>query len=134
MQLKIGMTGVLSHDVVASDLASAWRNDVEVLATPILLWLAELACMRAIDRCLAPGFMTLGYGHEVRHLAPTPLGWTVQIEAKLVAMDDKVLEFEVSASDGKDVVLKGRHTRAIVDRVRFLSRIAEKRAQEGMLQ
>lgn len=132
MQLKLGLTGVLSHEVTESDLATRWRNDVPVLATPVLLWLAELACMRAIDGCLEPGAMTLGYGHSVRHLAPTPGGWTVQIEAELVDMTDKLLAFEVRASDGRETVLEGRHERAVVDRERFLSRIERKACAGGM--
>ena len=123
MQLELGSKGFLAHRVSEADLATNWRCDVPVLATPVLLWLAELACMRAIVGCLDDGRMTLGYGHMVRHLAPTPRGWTVQVEAELVEIDGKILTFEVRASDGVEVVMEGRHDRAIVDRARFVARV-----------
>lgn len=126
MQLKTGVKGLLSHNVTGMDLATNWQNDIPVLATPILLWLAELASMRAIDNCLEPGDMTLGRGHSVEHLAPTPEGWNVMVEAELSAIDGRILTFEVQASDGKDVVLVGKHTRAIVNRQRFTNRLASK--------
>ena len=45
-ELKANLTGSLTYKVSAGDLATAWRNDVPVLATPLLLWLSELAAMR----------------------------------------------------------------------------------------
>jgi fluoroacetyl-CoA thioesterase len=134
MKLELGLRGVLSHEVAEPDLATQWRNDLPVLATPVLLWLAEIACMRAIEGCLAPGRTTLGYSHAVRHLAPTPRGWTVQVEAELVCIDGTILTFDVRASDGLDVVLDGRHDRRIVDRDRFVSRLEPKAGYGLVLQ
>lgn len=72
--------------------------------------------------------MTLGYGHEAEHLAPTPKGWSVQIEAELRAVEGKILTFDVSAHDGQDEVFRGRHTRAVVDRARFVANLTRKAA------
>ncbi len=126
MHIKRGLKGILSHEVTHADLATNWQNDVEVLATPILLWLSELACMRAIDGCLQEDQMTLGYGHDIRHLAPTPPNWIVQIEAELVDMQGAILTFDVSAFDPLSTILSGKHSRAIVSREKFLARLAEK--------
>lgn len=126
MQLKIGTKGLLSHRVKDSDLATNWANDVPVLATPILLWLAELACIRAIGDSLAPGKMSLGYAHDVQHLAPTPVGWIVQVEAEITSIEEKIVSFKVTASDGVDVVLSGTHRRALVDKARFVGKVEEK--------
>ncbi|GGE97270.1 hypothetical protein H1W37_08705 [Stappia taiwanensis] len=92
----------------------------------MLLWLAELACMRAIEGTLEEGRMTLGFAHDVQHLAPTPLGWTIRLEAALEKIDGKLLTFLIEGNDGSERILAGRHTRAIVDRDRFLSRFEEK--------
>ncbi|MHB1199482.1 MAG: thioesterase, FlK family [Polaromonas sp.] len=126
MKLKLGLKGVLSHDVTDADLATNWRNDVPVLATPILLWLAELACMRAIENCLDAKLMSLGLGHDSRHLAPTPKGWTVTVEAELVAISEKTLTFDVRATDQQGEIFSGHHTRAIVNRERFIARVVQK--------
>ena len=126
MKLELGLKGVLSHDVVDADLATNWRNDVPVLATPILLWLAELACMRAIENCLDAELMSLGLGHDSRHLAPTPKGWKVTVEAELVAISEKTLTFDVLATDPQGEIFSGHHTRAIVNRERFIARVVQK--------
>lgn len=128
VDLAPGLKGLLNHKVDDADLATSWQNDVPVLATPILLWLAELACMRAIEGTLEEGRMTLGHGHEAQHLAPTPKGWCVQIKAELRAVEGKILTFEVSAHDGQDEVFRGRHTRAVVDRARFVANLTRKAA------
>ncbi|MBD8891313.1 hypothetical protein IG616_07130 [Labrenzia suaedae] len=132
--LKLKSKGVVIHQVQEGDLATNWRNDVPVLATPVLLWLAELACMRAIGESLEPGKMTLGYAHDMRHMSPTPVGWKISIEAELVKNEGgKLLTFEVEARDGEDVILSGSHTRAIVDRTRFLDRFESKRNRHEKL-
>ena len=68
----IGKSGVLVHTVMPTDLATHWKNQLPVLATPILLWLAELATIKAVEGALAPDSMTVGIGHHNRHLAR---GW-----------------------------------------------------------
>lgn len=128
--LKLKSKGVVIHQVQEGELATNWQNDVPVLATPVLLWLAELACMRAIENSLESGKMTLGYAHDIRHMSPTPVGWTISIEAELVKNEnDKLLTFKVQAQDTEDVILSGSHTRAIVDRARFLDRLESKRGR-----
>ncbi len=125
-ELKPNLTGSLTYKVSAGDLATAWRNDVPVLATPVLLWLSELASMRAIADTLSEGEMTVGLSHDSTHLAPTPEGWSIQISASLTQIEGRKLVFAVEASDGQDVVLKGIHVRAIVNRDRFISNLAAK--------
>lgn len=126
MQLKVGLKGIITHRVVQDDLATNWRNDVPVLATPVLFWLAELACMNAIDDCTAEGEMTVGYRHEMKHLAPTPKGWLVQITAELVRIEGKMLTFKITANDGEEKILGGFHTRAVIRRQPFIERVSRK--------
>jgi fluoroacetyl-CoA thioesterase len=128
MSLQPGLKGTLVHNVRSADLASSWGNDMPVFATPIMLWLAEIACMRAIEPAIEASQITLGYRHEVGHLAPTPENWTVTFTAELVAIDGKMLVFEVAAHDGVDTVLSGRHTRAMVARDRFAEKVRRKAA------
>lgn len=126
--LRPGLKANMRHVVAAGDLASSWQNDIPVFATPILLWLAELTCMRAVEGNLEPQYITAGYRHDVYHSAPTPEGWVVDINAELIVVDDKLLTFKVSAHDGIDVILSGKHTRALLDRERFLRRLQRKSA------
>ena len=126
MSIEVGREAGMTHVVAVSDLATAWKNDVPVLATPVLLWLAEITCMRAIEDDLPDGSMTLGFRHDVSHLAPTPLGWTITLHATLTGIDDKLLTFSVRAHDGNDLILSGEHTRGLVSKSRFLEKVSRK--------
>ena len=117
------------HRVAEPDTARHWRNDLPVLATPVLLWLSEITAMAALADYLEEGEMTVGLSHDSSHLAATPLGWDVSLTARLVERRGNKLIFEVSAHDGADEVLRGRHTRAVVTRTKFLERLAEKAAR-----
>ncbi|WP_248747772.1 hypothetical protein [Pseudomonas sp. MWU12-2037] len=122
----LGSSAVLEHTVTPADLASHWRNEMPVLATPILLWLAELVAMKAIEGLMPSSRITLGVAHDSRHLAPTLEGATVSVCATLSSVKGHYLEFSVQASDGLEMIFSGTHTRAIVDRQAFMARIAAK--------
>ncbi len=125
-QEKIGTCATIEHIVCAKDLATAWKNDVPVLATPTLLWLAELAAMKAIEGTVPDGAMTVGVSHTMKHLAPTPIGFKVMIEAKVTGITRQLVTFDITAHDGNELVLVGTHERAVIDRDRFLARVEKK--------
>ena len=114
------------HQVTDSDTAARWRNDLPVLATPVLLWLSEITAMEALAEYLEDDEMSVGLSHESSHLAATPVGREVTLTAALVQRRGSRLTFEVSAHDGTDEVLRGTHTRAVISRTKFLLRLAEK--------
>ena len=49
---------------------------------------------------------------------------------KLIEVDRRRLVFEVSVSDGIDVVSKGIHERFVIDAQKFVEKLAEKTTQE----
>jgi fluoroacetyl-CoA thioesterase len=126
MEWPVGSTKTTIVKVEDDYLASKWGNDVEVLATPILLWLAELSCMKVIEEQLPKSAMTVGLGHQAQHLAPTPRGFTVELKATLVDVDGKILRFKIEATDGQDKIFAGEHTRAVIDAERFRKKVADK--------
>lgn len=126
MKNTLGLIGIVVHTVTPTDLATHWRNDVPVLATPILLWLAELACMRAIEGRVPEGYMTVGSQHACGHLSPTPAGLVITMSALVTAVTDRTVEFAVSADDGQERILSGKHIRGLVQRERFMGRVTEK--------
>ncbi|MGC9335992.1 MAG: thioesterase family protein [Anaerolineae bacterium] len=99
---------------------------VEVLATPQMVLLMERAGVAAVDPLLPEGFLTVGGHLDVRHLAPTPVGFEVTATAELLAVDDRRLDFRVEVHDGLELVGSGTHQRFIVDLVRFGQRVADK--------
>lgn len=126
-ELDRGLSAELRHTVTRPDAADSWGNELPVLATPVLLWLAEVTCMRAIDGHFTAEDMTLGLSHDVTHLAPTPVGDIVLIKATLEATDGIKLVFGVEAHDSQDNILRGIHRRARVKRAPFIERVEQKR-------
>ena len=131
MTPALGSAATLEHRVREQDLATAFANDVPVLATPVLLWLAEVAAMRAIEDELEPGAMTLGVEHRARHLAATPRGGTVTVTARLIDVEGGRLRFEVAGRDETEEVLAGEHDRFLIDAERFRDRVRRKEGSSG---
>jgi predicted thioesterase len=119
----VGRSHTLRHTVSEADLARRWGNGLDVLATPVLLWLGEMACMRLLEEATSPDEMSVGVAHDSAHLAPTVLGEEVTVTAVLVRASGRKCAFEVTARDPRDRVLSGTHTRAVVDRARFAERL-----------
>jgi predicted thioesterase len=121
--LQPGLCAVVSLLVESADTALALRTgDVEVLATPRLVALAEEATVRAVEGQLAEGTTTVGYRVQVDHLAPVPVGDRVKAEAVLESVEGRRLTFRVSLSDERGLVGAGRITRVVVERDRFMDR------------
>ncbi|WP_439959801.1 thioesterase family protein [Streptomyces abyssomicinicus] len=69
---------------------------------------------------------TVGPAHGSGHPAPTPVGEDVTLSATLTGVDGRKPVFEVEARNAEAVVLRGRHTRALIDRERFVGRLTRR--------
>ena len=91
----------------------------EVYGTPFMIYLMEVAASNAIQHALPDGWVSVGVDVNIRHLAATPVGRTVTARAKVTSVTDKLIEFEVQAHDGKNLIGTGTHSRAPIDLARF---------------
>jgi len=98
----------------------------KVFATGFMIVLMEWTCAQLLAPHLDAGEGSLGTHVDVSHLAATPVGFTVSVEAELIAVDGRKLAFKVSAHDGKDLIGEGRHERVVVGWERFNAKVAEK--------
>jgi fluoroacetyl-CoA thioesterase len=122
MALEPGLSASVALTVTEADTAQALGSgDVPVLGTPRLIALAEAATVRATARHLPPGTTTVGTLVSVSHLAPTPIGGTVTVNAELSTVDGRRLTFAVSAAQDGNPVAEGTVERMLVDRSRFLA-------------
>jgi predicted thioesterase len=97
-----------------------------VFATPMMILEMELASGDAIAAHLAPGWITVGTEVDIRHLAATPVGATVRTIARVIAVQRRVIRFEVEAFDSERRIGEGRHARALVNLERFSKRFGVK--------
>ena len=68
----------------------------------------------------------MGVAIQVKHLAPTPLGAQVSIQAQITAIDGHLIQFAAQVSDETELIGEAEHTRAVIDEARFLKRVASK--------
>jgi fluoroacetyl-CoA thioesterase len=122
----VGATATVSHQVSDADTAhTLGTGNVPVLASSRLLTWSEQATCAAVDAHLDDAHTSVGTRLQVDHRQPSPLHTEVWVHARLVDVDGRQLEFEVHAehADGQ-VVGRGAVTRMLVDRERFLQKVA----------
>jgi predicted thioesterase len=102
----------------------------EVYGTPMMIYLMELAAAEAIEKYLPEGWATVGAAVNVKHLAATPVGFTVTARAEVVAVNDRLITFAVEAHDGVEKIGEGTHLRAAIQVDRFESRVKLKGSQK----
>jgi len=94
-----------------------------VYATPMMILEMEMASGDAIRGHLDKGWVTVGTEVDIRHLAATPVGATVRTTAKVIAVERRVIRFEVAAFDGERKIGEGRHARGVVNVKNFSKRL-----------
>jgi fluoroacetyl-CoA thioesterase len=94
-----------------------------VYATPMMILEMEMASGDAIRACLKPGWITVGTEVDIRHLAAALVGATVRTIAKVIAVERRVIRFEVEAFDGARRIGEGRHARGLVNAETFTKRL-----------
>jgi fluoroacetyl-CoA thioesterase len=100
----------------------------EVLATGYLVGLMEWTCIQLLAPHLDAGEGSLGTHVDVSHVAATPAGLNVTVDAECTGVTGRRASFRVRAHDGVDLIGEGRHERAIVAWDRFNAKVAEKAA------
>lgn len=103
-----------------------------VYATPRMVNDVEYACREFLLQHLDPGEDSVGAHVSIDHLAATPMGLKVTIEAKVVEIDRRKVSFEFSVHDPVEQVGRGRHVRFVVETAKTRERLAEKRAKAGL--
>lgn len=129
--METGQSATLEFEVTDADTALAvGSGDLAVLGTPRLLAWCEAATCAAIADSLDESRTSVGTRVSLEHLAASPVGERVEVQASVAYVDGRLVRFSVAAShvaDGK-VVGTGEVTRVVVDRERFLSRLSGPRS------
>ena len=103
-----------------------------VYATPRMVSDMEYTCRDLLLRHLDPGEDSVGAHVSIDHLAATPLGMKVTIEAKIIEVDRRRVTFELVARDSIEECGRGKHVRFVVDTAKSTERIAAKRQKAGL--
>jgi len=122
-----GRSARLNFTVGQQDLATVMGSgDVPVLGTPRLIAWLEAASVAAVADALPARATSVGTMIEVEHLAASGVGVVVAVSATVTSAAGKVLVFdcEAVASASSTVIGRGTIARVVVDRERFVARVA----------
>jgi fluoroacetyl-CoA thioesterase len=133
--LKSGLTHRFTYQVPAQKTvphlyqeAPEFQAMPAVFATGFMVGLMEWTCIQLLAPPRDAGEGSLGTHIDVSHLAATPAGLNVTVDAECTAVRGRRASFRVRAHDGVDMGGEGRHERAIVVWDRFNAKVAEKAA------
>ena len=124
--ITIGMSAERSLVVPADQtVGHILKGMPMVFATPMMILQMELASGDAIASCLRPGWVTVGTEVDIRHLAASPVGATVRTTARVIAVERRVIRFEVESFDGSRKIGDGRHARGLINLDSFNKRLGK---------
>jgi fluoroacetyl-CoA thioesterase len=103
-----------------------------VYATPRMVSDVEYACRDFLLQHLDQGEDSVGAHVSIDHLAATPLGLEVKIEAKITEVDRRKVTFEFTVHDPIEQCGRGKHVRFVVETAKSRERLAAKRAKAGL--
>ena len=126
--LKNGIASHRSFHVNRESTIGFMGDDARVYATPMLVRDIEIACRDLLLQHLEAGEDSVGTRIEIDHLAPTLEGADVTIDVELAELNGRAALFDVSASDNRESICRGRHSRFIVDVAKTKERLKKKRA------
>jgi fluoroacetyl-CoA thioesterase len=118
--------GILVTGEVAVDFMGT--EDARVMGTPYMIGHMERTCRNAVQPFLEPGFDTVGTHVNVYHLAATPIGLRASFRAEVVSVEERRINFKVTAFDEQEKIGEGTHQRAIINVARFGARVQAKLA------
>ena len=127
MEITVGMKGEVATLAEREDTAKeVGSGSLLVYATPCMVALMEGAACEAIQEALPDSQTTVGTELNIQHISATPVGLEVRAEAEVIAVDGKVITFEVKAFDEAGEIGKGTHKRVIVNTQKFLEKAYDK--------
>jgi predicted thioesterase len=130
-KIPIGATATESV-VVTREMTVAHFHDhmPEVYGTPMMIYLMELAAAHAIQPFLPAGCVSVGAVVNVKHLAATPIGFTVTARAEVTSVNENTVMFAIEAHDSLQKIGEGTHVRAPIVMEKFMERMKAKAAKK----
>ena len=130
--LKAGLTTRREVLVDESRCIGFMGKEGMVYATPRMVSDVEYTCRDFLLQHLDAGEDSVGAHVSIDHLAATPLGLKVTIDAKIVDVDRRRVSFEFSVRDPIEECGRGKHVRFVVETAKSRERLAAKRAKAGL--
>jgi predicted thioesterase len=124
--LQPGLEGRSSFAVDRERTIDFMGEAARVYATPMLVRDLEIACRNLLLAHLDPGEDSVGTRVEIDHTGATLLGMTVELTVRVAEVNGRAVVFEVDGRDAVEPIVRGRHSRFVVDVAKTGQRLAAK--------
>jgi fluoroacetyl-CoA thioesterase len=125
LQAKKERTTKVKHNQTTSFL---WEGE-NVFSTPSMISEMEETCRLLLKEQFLNNndqWDSVGTIVDVKHLAATPVGAEITLNAEIIKIDERRILFKVSAKDKIETIGEGLHERFIINIPRFRERFIEK--------
>ena len=129
--LKTGLTDTAKLTVDRERTIDFMGDAARVYATPMLVRDIEIACRNLLLPHLDAGEDSVGTRVEIDHVGATLLGMPVEITVRLAELNGRAAVFDVEGRDSVEPIVRGRHSRFIVDVAKTAQRLAAKAQKAG---
>jgi predicted thioesterase len=132
MMIKPGLVNEITITVEAEHTAASVADKSEigrlapVLSTPYLVGLMETTAHGAILPFLTTDQSGVGSMINMKHMAATPVGMQVRVQAELLEVEGRRLLFKIEAWDEVEKIAEGEHERYIINWDRFMESVKKK--------
>ncbi|MCR5718028.1 MAG: thioesterase family protein [Oscillospiraceae bacterium] len=131
--INLHCQGILRRTVTEDMTARQMKSgSLRVLATPAVVALMEEAACEAIAYFMEDGETTVGTSMSIDHVAPSPVGKKIRVEADVQTFSKREIVFHCTAYDEDTCALiaSGTHKRVVVNWVKFQEK-ADKMLEAG---
>ena len=124
--LQTGLTSQVSFDIDRERTIDFMGDAARVYATPMLVRDIEIACRNLLLQHLDVGEDSVGTRVEIDHIGATLLGMRVELTVRVAEINGRAVVFEVEGRDTVEPIVRGRHSRFVVDVAKTAQRLAAK--------
>jgi len=100
-----------------------------VYATPMLVRDIEMTCRELLLEHLDAGEDSVGTRVEIDHIGATLMGMTVTLAVRVAEVKGRAVVFDVEGRDAVEPIVRGKHSRFVVDVAKTAQRLAAKAAK-----
>ena len=124
--LKPGIDATTRFEVDRERTIDFMGDAARVYATPMLVRDIEIACRELLLQHVDAGEDSVGTRVEIDHIGATLLGMAVELTVRVAEVNGRAVVFEVEGRDAVEPIVRGRHSRFVVDVAKTGQRLAAK--------
>ena len=124
--LQAGLSAEATFTIDRERTIDFMGEAARVYATPMLVRDLEIACRNLLLAHLDAGEDSVGTRVEIDHMGATLLGMQVTLQVRVAEVNGRAVTFEVEGRDAVEPIVRGKHSRFVVDVAKTAQRLAAK--------